>query len=127
MATDTPDYGPRDIDDEYFQDIYRADRALARAEKGDIDAMLKIGECFYFGEGRDENYRFAIKYLLKPAEMGNADAQFYLGRIYQEGEREEAGAYKGVERNLDEAVKWLSKAAAQGHERAAAALAEMKK
>ncbi len=47
MATDTPDYGPRDIDDEYFQDIYRADRALARAEKGDIDAMLKIGECFY--------------------------------------------------------------------------------
>ena len=65
--------------------------------------------------------------LPQPGEMGNADAQFYLGRIYQEGEREEVGAYKGVERNLDEAVKWLSKAAAQGHERAAAALAERKK
>lgn len=117
-----PDYGPRDIEDEYFQEIYRADRALARAQQGDLEAMYEIGQCFYFGEGRRENYRLALKYLLRPAEEGNACAQYYVGCIYETGEKENEKEFKGVKPNPNEAAKWFAKAAAFGHEEAAKAL-----
>ena len=117
-----PDYGPRDIEAEYFQEIYRADRVLARAEKGDPEAMYEMGLRFYFGEGRQENYRLALKYLLKPAEDGNACAQYYVGRIYETGEMENEEEYKGVEQNLYEAARWFAKAVKLGHEEAAKAL-----
>lgn len=117
-----PDYGPRDIEDEYFQEIYRADRILARAEKGDPEAMYEMGRCFYLGEGRQENYRLALKFLLKPAEEGNACAQYYVGLIYEEGENENEKEFKGVRQDSDEAARWFARAAALGHEKAAKAL-----
>lgn len=117
-----PDYGPRDIEHEYFQEVYRADRLLARAKAGDEDAIFEIGKCFYFGEGRSENYRLALDYFLKIAESGNAEAQFYVGCIYEQGETENKRAFKGVVKNYDEAVKWFSKAAQQGFEKAIQAL-----
>jgi hypothetical protein len=40
------------------------------------------------------------------AAQGNADAQFYLGSLYEKGD--------GVPRNYAEATKWYEKAAAQG-------------
>lgn len=42
------------------------------------------------------------------AGAGDADAQFKLGRMYNEGT-------KGASQNYDEAVKWFRKAAEQGH------------
>lgn len=117
-----PDYGPRDIDDDYFQEIYRADRVLARAQKGDREAMYEMGLRFYFGEGRQENYRLALKYLLTPAEEGNACAQYYVGRIYETGEKENEKEYKGVAENPVEAARWFAKAAELGHEEASKAL-----
>lgn len=123
---DMPDYGPRDIEDDYFQEIYRADKALARAEQGDLDAMFQIGCCFYFGEGRSENYRMALKYLLKPAEAGNACARYYVGRIYETGEQEKEKEYRGVKPDSDKAAVWFAKAAELGHEEAAKALERLK-
>lgn len=120
-----PDYGPRDIDDEYFQEIYKADRVLARAEKGDPEAIYEIGRRFYFGEGRQENYRLALRYLLKSAETGNACAQYYVGCIYETGEKESETEYKGVTQNYDEAAKWYARAADLGHKEAAHALEQL--
>lgn len=120
-----PDYGPRDIEHEYFQEVYRADRLLARAKAGDEDAIFEIGKCFYFGEGRSENYRLALDYFLKIAESGNAEAQFYVGCIYEQGETESEQEFRGVEKNLDEAKRWYSKAAEQGFERALQALVRL--
>lgn len=121
-----PDYGPRDIDDEYFQEIYRADRVLARAEKGDLEAMYEMGLRFYFGEGRRENYRLALKYFLKPAEEGNACAQYYVGSIYETGETENEKEFRGVKQNPEEAALWFAKAAALGNEDAAKALERLR-
>lgn len=121
-----PDYGPRDIDDDYFQEIYRADRVLARAQKGDREAMYEMGLRFYFGEGRQENYRLALKYLLTPAEEGNACAQYYVGRIYETGEKENEKEYKGVAENPVEAARWFARAAALGHEEADKALERLR-
>ena len=45
------------------------------------------------------------------AEKGNANAQYYLGLCYHNGER-------GLVQNHSEAVKWFTKAADQGHSNA---------
>lgn len=119
---DMPDYGPRDIEDDYFQDIYRADRILARANSGDLDAMYQMGRCFYFGEGRQENNRLALKFFLKPAEAGNADAMFYVGCIYETGEKESKSEFRGIPQDPAEAARWFARAADLGHKRAAEAL-----
>jgi TPR repeat protein len=65
----------------------------------------------------DAQYEFGVLYLerspidaarwfRKSAEQGNADAQFWLGHMYQEG--------NGVALDATEAVKWYRKSAEQG-------------
>jgi len=51
-----------------------------------------------------------IKKLMKAAEQGNAEAQFALSKCYAEGII--------VGQDASEAVKWSTKAAEQGHEKA---------
>ena len=49
-------------------------------------------------------------FQMKLAKKGNAEAQFKVGEMYETG--------FGVKQNEDEAMKWISKAAAKGHETA---------
>lgn len=63
---------------------------------------------------RNKNYAEAVKWLLKSAEKGYADAQERLGYFYSDG--------KGVAQSDTEAFKWYSKAAAQGYADAACKL-----
>lgn len=56
-------------------------------------------------------YEVAVKEWRGPAQQGDADAQYDLGYAYLSG--------KGVDKNIDTALVWLKKAAAQGHLRAA--------
>ena len=51
-------------------------------------------------------YAEAVKYFRRAAELGNRDAQNYLGVLYQGG--------LGVGQSWDEAAKWYRKAADQG-------------
>jgi TPR repeat protein len=48
-----------------------------------------------------------LKEIKKLAESGDADAQYFLGTKYDQGQ--------GVSQNYSEAVKWYRKAADQGH------------
>lgn len=52
-------------------------------------------------------YEIAVKEWRKPAMEGDADAQFNLGQAYKLG--------RGVKTDLDVALDWYRKAAAQGH------------
>lgn len=47
----------------------------------------------------------AAEWFQKAADQGNADAQFWLGCMYQNG--------SGVERSYEKAVEWFQKAANQ--------------
>lgn len=47
----------------------------------------------------------------------NAEAQYYLGMMYHDGE--------GVEKNIDEALKWWKKAMKNGHQEAAFSFSEL--
>ena len=46
-------------------------------------------------------------FQMKLAQKGNAEAQFKVGEMYEAG--------RGVEKNMEEAMKWINKAAAQGN------------
>lgn len=59
----------------------------------------------FFGKSRDGGK--AIGHYRKLAEKGDADAQFYLGYLYEEGEK--------LDQDPAEMVKWYGLAAAQGH------------
>jgi flagellar biosynthesis GTPase FlhF len=49
-------------------------------------------------------------FQMKLAKKGNAEAQFKVGEMYESG--------RGVEKNMNEAMKWINKAAAQGNKAA---------
>ena len=55
---------------------------------------------------KERLYYIAIDWLLKAAEAGHTEAQYYLGMCYY---------YKS---NKDEAIKWLRMAAKAGHTQA---------
>jgi TPR repeat protein len=100
-----------------------------RAEQGNAEAQLFLGEAYFFGDNVPENYRAAVRRFLPSyekapfrlaeqdykeavkwfrlaAEKGNADAQFFLGQSYFFGD--------GVSQDSTEAVKWFRLAAEQG-------------
>lgn len=83
---------------------------VTKAEQGDTGAQFKLGE-FYFSKGNNAD---GLKWMLKSAEAGNADAQSSLGYRYENG--------NGVPEDVTEARKWYRKAAGQGNGNAQANL-----
>jgi hypothetical protein len=57
------------------------------------------------GEGVEEDIPAGAKWLKQAAELGEADAQAYLGAMFAHG--------MGVEENIPIALRWLRKAAEQ--------------
>ena len=57
-----------------------------------------------------ENNEEAVIWYRKAAEQNNADGQYGLGSMYASGD--------GIDKDYQQAVKWLSLAAGQGHSRA---------
>ncbi len=76
------------------------------AEEGNVEAQFKLGRCYYYGEGVEQDKAEAVKWYRKAAEQGNADAQSSLAFCYALGE--------GVPKDRNEYRKWLRKAAEQG-------------
>lgn len=88
----------------------------SEAEKGDLDAMHKLGWAYEHGAGTNRNFTEALRWYRKAAEAGHALSQEELGQAYLRGD--------GVAADPKEAVRWLEKAALQGRGTAQFALAE---
>lgn len=84
------------------------------AEQGDADAQYYLGICYWDGEGTTANKKEAFRWFRIAAEQGVVDAQYYLGICYWKGEEIE----ENIEKNIDEAIRWLRCAAAQDHRKA---------
>jgi TPR repeat protein len=72
---------------------------------------------FIYQEGLDEvphDYAQALKWFRKAAESGNADAEFNIGSMYQQG--------MGVPENMPEAIEWYKRANTHGQVQARTAL-----
>lgn len=85
--------------------LSKVEGLLAKAEQGDAEAMNKIAMIFDNYIPRNPNRAF--KWFLAAAENGCGDARFEVGSRYLSGD--------GVQDDGTEALKWLVKAAEQGH------------
>ena len=85
---------------------------LKAAHLGDADAQFKVAECYYDGEGVEQDEEEAFKWYLKAAQQGHARAEYMVGICYQWG--------KGIEEDDDIAAEWLELAAEDGVEEAIA-------
>lgn len=117
---------------------------IQKAEQGDATAQCQLGQRYWLSIEVERNEKEAMKWLLKSANQGNAEAQRLLGLCYfvgaEETERDYEKAAKwfqesakngdrfaqyrlglcyengwGVEQNYEDAVRWYCKAAEQGH------------
>jgi TPR repeat protein len=80
------------------------------AELGNAKAQYDLGNvCRWDGvvRGGVDDRKESVKWYTMAAEQGNADAQFWLGICYRQGE--------GVDRDEKEGFKWLTKSAEQGN------------
>ncbi len=92
---------------------------LVSAENGDVDAMYKIGICYYVGKAGaptlitnaiplEQDYEKAYEYLKGSADKGSVLAMLNLGNIYKSG----IGAPKG--KDIKKALEWYEKAGEEG-------------
>lgn len=85
------------------------------ADQGHPDAFFKLGEILKDGakgieansEDSNRMYQIAASEFDVYAQKGNAEYQYLLGTMYQHA--------KGVKKNMDLALKWISQSAIQGH------------
>ncbi|MCC5977566.1 MAG: SEL1-like repeat protein [Salinarimonas sp.] len=93
-----------------IRDASRSERRLAgllaEAEAGDAVAQMRLGLRYRHGEGVDQDFEEAMRWLRKSAEQGNDIGQTNLAIMLYRGE--------GADRNFEEAREWYEKAAAQG-------------
>ena len=78
----------------------------AAAEKGLVNAIKKIADCYYNGYMVTQDYDEAAKWYKKGAEKNHAESQNMLGICYAWG--------RGVEQDRVKCFLWCLKAAEQG-------------
>ena len=77
----------------------------------DCDVSLELGEQYYYGKGVEKDYKKAFEIFSRLAELGNEDAECYLGLIYRNG------GY-GCYRSIPKAYEIFGRLAELGHAKA---------
>lgn len=95
------------------------------AGNGNIVALYNLGQKYMKGEGVKRDSKEALKWFSLAAEKGDSDAQYNVGALYLEGAKDvefanhDKAIYtinQSVEKNIEKAIYWLTKSAAQGDE-----------
>ena len=73
-----------------------------------VESLVSMADNYYYSDDILEHYKKAAKWYLMAAEKGSAYAQYSIGYMYVNGE--------GVERDDNQAISWLQKAADQKQE-----------
>ena len=79
----------------------------ARAEAGDVSAVMLLADAFDHGSGVEIDMVQAAYWYMKAAEAGNPEAQSIIGTKMRLGE--------GIRKDHKEAVSWYRKSAKQGN------------
>lgn len=72
------------------------------ADKGNTEAMWRLGACYFTGNGVTESYVEAASWFLRAADNGNTEAMWRLGNCYYYG--------WGVPKDQQQADYWYNKA-----------------
>lgn len=78
------------------------------AGHGNKFAQSSLAKCYYLGDGVMMNQKKSFELYLQSAEQGFAEAQYGIGYAYYKG-------WYGLEKNLELAREWISKASGQGY------------
>ena len=106
-------YGENLGDNDYVNGIWYKksfNGFLFAANQGDPYAQCWLGEWYLYGIGVDKDKELGMSWLLKSAQSGNAYCQNILGENLKF-----EGAYSNLTRDDEKAIKWITKAAEQGH------------
>ena len=107
-----PISGPREVNEGSAPDSQMRrwrDAPIPGSRKPTAADLRDRGLAHYYGNAgaRRRDYRLAAKYFRKAGDRGDATAQVYMGEMYLDG--------NGVQRDFEEAIRWLRRAAEQGH------------
>ena len=80
------------------------------ADDGYADAINKLGECAYYGIGRNQDYQEAFSRFEEASDLGCVNAYYNLGMCYENGH--------GTEKNEKTAMAYYNIAADEGHQEA---------
>lgn len=83
------------------------EKLATTAANGDLNARLQLSMMLYRKAKTDDERNRATILLRDAAEQGQAMAQYRLGASYENG--------NGVDVDIEEALRWYEKAAAQGN------------
>ena len=101
-------YGSGSTKKDISQAIMWFERAAAHNH---INAMIILGMIYQnkvnIGDNSLLNYKQSLEWYLKAANLGDHDAQYFIGETYEEG--------IGIDQNLHLAYKWYKKSAGQGN------------
>lgn len=92
-----------------------------RAEAGDAAAQFGLAQMYEGGQGVAVNDAEAARWYGLAAAQGHAQAQFYLGQIYANGDTSKLG------RDYVAAYVWWTRASRQGHPGATSGLRSLGK
>lgn len=74
-----------------------------RAKEGDVNAMLAMGDLYYYGaRGLPQDHGRALEYFRQAADAGNAQGMCGVANMYLKGE--------GASQNITEAIAWYENA-----------------
>ena len=79
---------------------------LSWADQGNIDAQIKAGKAYYYGDRAQFDQEKAYMWFYKAAKRKSPEAEFYIGLCHEK-------AY-GVEFNYETAMSWFKKSAEHG-------------
>lgn len=75
------------------------------SKNGDTNAGFAVATMYYYGDGIKQDFNKAKKWLYIFADKGHSQSQALLGLMAKKGE--------GGEVDIDEAIRWMERAAAQ--------------
>jgi TPR repeat protein len=101
------------------QDFLAARRYFEQAAPGEGRAAYYLGKMYAEGSGVTRDALLSVQWFAKGAERGDMECQFALGMVYLRGEPGILPPDPG------QAARWLSAAAAQGHQEANTRLKEL--
>src|SRR5699024_6071170 len=102
--------------------VYNPTKAADLFEKaaglGSMTSLEKLGDCYFYGRGRDEDNAAALEAYEKAFEAtGSSYSAYQLGRMHEFG--------WGVESNLDKAGSFFEKSWSGGYAAAAGNLGDI--
>ena len=88
---------------EALNDRIEAKKLMEKAENGDVYAMVRIGNDYWYGESESgkKDPAEAARWYRKAAELGYPNAMIKIAECYRDGD--------GVKQDIDEAIKWYRK------------------